>query len=83
MPPDGRYVLLSKFEEDLIIGENRFCLSTNQYGGAVFPQGYRYIQKFTHDPFPVWTFKVEGIEFEKTKDGIQTNLWRYGLRIFI
>src|SRR5881397_2314682 len=39
-PPSGRVVLLSKMEETVVIGGVRYELSTNQYSGAVHPQGY-------------------------------------------
>ena len=64
-PPLGRMVLLSKFEETLVIDGERFELSTNQYPGTVHPQGYRFLTGFRLDPFPIWTFSVEGVEIEK------------------
>ena len=54
-PPLGRMVLLSKFEEVLIVSGERYELSCNQYPGVVYPAGYRYITSFRLDPFPVWT----------------------------
>ncbi len=65
-PPVGRLVLLSKLEETLIIDERRYDLSTNQYPGAVHPQGFSYQTGFRMDPFPVFTFEVEGIRLEKS-----------------
>ena len=65
-PPVGRCVLLSKVEECLIIGSTRFDLGTNQYPGAIHPQGYRYLRAFRLDPFPVFTYSVEGIAIEKS-----------------
>jgi predicted glycogen debranching enzyme len=65
-PPVGRAVLLSKFEEILNVGGESFQLSANQYPGAIYPQGFKYLKKFRLDPFPVWTFEVTGIEIEKT-----------------
>ena len=38
-PPVARFVLLSKMEETLLIDGRRYDLSTNQYPGAVYPQG--------------------------------------------
>jgi predicted glycogen debranching enzyme len=65
-PPVGRMVLLSKFEETLFIEGRAFDLSANCYPGAVHPQGFRYLQQFRLDPFPVFTYEVEGIVIEKT-----------------
>ena len=54
--PVGRYVLLSKLEETLIVHGERFELSANQDVGALHPQGYRYLTRFRLDPFPVFTY---------------------------
>ena len=64
-PPVGRLVLLSKLEETLLIDGRRFDLSANRYPGVVHPQGFRYLKNFRLDPFPVFTYEVEGIEIEK------------------
>jgi predicted glycogen debranching enzyme len=65
-PPVGRFVLLSKVEETLFIDGKRFDLSANRYPGVVHPQGFRYLREFRLDPFPVFTYEVEGIEIEKS-----------------
>jgi predicted glycogen debranching enzyme len=64
-PPVGRLVLLSKLEETLIIDGRRYELSANQYPGAVYPQGFKYQTGFRIDPFPVFTYEVEGVRLEK------------------
>jgi predicted glycogen debranching enzyme len=64
-PPVGRLVLLSKLEETLLIDGRRFDLSANRYPGVVHPQGFRYLRNFRLEPFPVFTYEVEGIEIEK------------------
>lgn len=64
-PPLGRQVLLSKFEETLILDGVRFDLSTNNYPATIHPTGYLLLTGFRLDPFPTWNFKVEGIEIEK------------------
>jgi predicted glycogen debranching enzyme len=65
-PPVERYVLLSKFEEALLLDGRRFELSANQYPGVFHPQGYQYLERFRLDPFPVFTYEVEGVEIEKS-----------------
>jgi predicted glycogen debranching enzyme len=64
-PPVGRMVLLSKLEETLIIGNQRYELSCNEYPGAVHPQGHCYLRQFRLDPFPIFTYEVEGFVIEK------------------
>jgi predicted glycogen debranching enzyme len=64
-PPAERMVLLSKMEETLLIDGRHFDLSSNQYEGEIYPQGYRYLKEFRLDPFPTFVYSVEGIEIEK------------------
>ena len=40
-PPVERYVLLSKFEERLVIDGKAFDLSANRYPGVVHPLGFQ------------------------------------------
>src|SRR5712691_4851921 len=63
--PVGRFVLLSKMDETLLIGGRHYDLSANQYPGAIYPEGHRYLAEFRLDPFPKFTYRVEGIEIEK------------------
>ena len=65
-PPVGRLVLLSKLEETLLVDGKRFDLSANRYPGVIHPQGFHYLKQFRLDPFPVFTYEVEGIEMEKS-----------------
>jgi predicted glycogen debranching enzyme len=65
-PPVGRKVLLAKLEETLLIDGQAFDLSSNRYPGVVHPQGFRYLTNFRLDPFPIFTYEVEGIVIEKT-----------------
>ncbi|MGH9875262.1 MAG: amylo-alpha-1,6-glucosidase [Pyrinomonadaceae bacterium] len=65
-PPVGRLVLLSKLEETLIIDGRSYELSANQYPGAVHPLGFNFQTGFRLDPFPVFTYEVEGVKLEKS-----------------
>src|SRR5262247_555016 len=51
-PPVGRFVLLSKLEETLVIDGSRYELSSNQYPGVIHPRGFDYQSDFRIDPFP-------------------------------
>src|SRR6478672_3084682 len=64
-PPGGRMLLLSKLEETLVLGGHRIDLSTNEYSGAIHPEGYLLLSNFRLDPFPTWTFEVDGVRLEK------------------
>jgi len=65
-PPVGRFVLLSKLEETLLIDGRRYELSANQYPGVVHPQGFNYQLGFRLDPFPTFTYEIEGTRIEKS-----------------
>jgi predicted glycogen debranching enzyme len=65
-PPVGRTVLLSKLEEAVLLGGKRYELSANQYAGAIHPEGYLLLDSFRLDPFPVFTYRIEDVEIEKT-----------------
>jgi len=81
--PVGRLVLLSKFEETLFMGQQAFDISTNRYPGVVHPCGFRYLKRFRLDPFPVFTYEVEGMEIEKTVfmiDGENSTVVQYELK---
>src|SRR6266496_2682204 len=65
-PPVGRIAMLSKLEETLIIADRRYELSANQYPGTIHPQGFQYQTGFRLDPFPVFTYELEGLRLEKS-----------------
>src|SRR5271157_1847371 len=82
-PPVGRVVMLSKLEETLFIESQPFDLSANRYPGVVHPQGFRYLKQFRLDPFPVFTYEIEGIEIEKSVfmiDGENSTVVHYELK---
>jgi predicted glycogen debranching enzyme len=60
-PGEERSVLLAKLEETV----NGVELASNQYPGAVHPQGFTRLREFRLDPFPTWVFEVDGIRIEK------------------
>ena len=65
-PPVGRMVLLSKLEETLVLDGERFDLSANQYAGTIHPNGYIYLESFHAKPFPQFTYRVAGVQIEKS-----------------
>ena len=70
-PPVGRMVMISKLDETIIINDKRIDLSTNQYPGALHPQGYQYLKSVERDLFPVLTYETEGIQIKKTIAAVQ------------
>lgn len=65
-PPLGRMVLLSKLEESVVTGGERFELSTNRYPGVLHPHGFKYLVNFRLDPFPVFCYEIGELRIEKT-----------------
>ena len=65
-PPVGRMLLVSKFEEVLTVGGERFELSANEYQGAIFPRGFEFLIGFRLDPWPIYTYQVSGVVLEKS-----------------
>ena len=64
-PPVGRLLLLSKLEETLVAGGERFELAANKYPQVIHPQGHQYLVGFRLDPFPVFAYRCGGVEIEK------------------
>ncbi len=82
-PPVGRFVLLSKLEETVVIDGRRYELSANQYSGVIHPQGFNYQTGFRLDPFPTFTYEIEGLEIEKSVfmvQGENTTVVQYELK---
>ena len=81
-PPVGRQVLLSKFEEALIVDGQKFELSANEYPGTVHPRGYELLREFRIDPFPTFVFEAGGVQVVKTVfmiDGHNATVVQYEL----
>lgn len=82
-PPLGRVTTVSKLDEKIVIDGSGFELSSNRYPGAVNPEGYKYLKNFRLDPFPIWTYDVEGIEIEKQLfmiHGSNTTVCRWSIK---
>ena len=65
-PPVDRMVVVSKLEETIVLDDERFELSTNQYPGAIHPAGFQFLSEFNRDLFPQFIFKINDIELKKT-----------------
>lgn len=59
-------VIISKFEESVFIDNHLFDISTNQYRDIVFPEGYKYLDRFEIRPFPRFVFRVDDRLIQKT-----------------
>lgn len=64
-PPLGRAVLLSGFDEKITVAGKSYPLSTARYENVVSPEGYKLLTGFRLDPYPIWTFSLDGVEVER------------------
>lgn len=65
-PPVGRALLLSKLDETIEFEKERIELGTNLFPGATHPEGYRYLQSFSKNLFPVFIYETAGARLQKT-----------------
>ncbi len=64
-PPGERTVVLSKLDEDVKVENQTFQLGANDFQSNIYPQGYRFLEKFTLNPFPTYTYSTQ--QFTLTK----------------
>lgn len=67
MPPLGRTVLVTKFNEWLTVSRDRYPLSCNEYAdGTIDPVGFRHIESFRlENDLPVWTYSFSDVQIQK------------------
>ncbi len=63
-PPARRYVLISKVDENIKIGNNSYNLYTNICKNYI-SEGYKYIEEFEKEYIPIFKYKVEDVEITK------------------
>ncbi|MES1215039.1 MAG: amylo-alpha-1,6-glucosidase [Bacteroidota bacterium] len=66
VPPAERMALVSKLDETIIIGNEKYELGTNNYGAAIHPNGFHYLSNFTKEFFPEFIYEIGGIKLKKT-----------------
>ncbi len=79
-PPAERMLLVSRLDETIIVDNNRYDLSTNDYGDTLYPKGIQYLNSFKKNIFPEWIYEAAGIRLRKTVTmvyGHNTTLIRY------
>jgi len=87
--PQERFVLVTKIEETLEVGDETFELGANFWADSLSPRGDLLIESFALDPFPRWVYRVNTqsgpLRLQKTvfmEDGKNTSLARYELLSF-
>ncbi len=56
--PTNRFVTLAQLEETIEINGVRIELATNQYPGAVHPNGYQFAKSFECNPSPTFNYEI-------------------------
>jgi glycogen debranching enzyme len=65
VPPATRYVLLAGIDAFVQSGlSNPVGISTNQYPGAIYPDGYLYLKHFHVDQEAVWIYHASELDIE-------------------
>ncbi|MEO5674004.1 MAG: amylo-alpha-1,6-glucosidase [Chitinophagales bacterium] len=79
-PPVGRMSLISRLDETILIGDNKFELGCNNYGDTICPNGNQFLESFSKNYFPEFIYEAGGVRLEKTiamVHGENTTLIRY------
>lgn len=62
----SRMVMISRFEEEVVLDDATAPLSTNEYPDVIQPEGYRNLETFELDLCPKFIFRVGENTVEKT-----------------
>ena len=65
-PPGDRTVCLSKLDEDVMVGKDTYRFGSNEFKGAIFPDGYKQIKQFSVSPFATYIYEAGNVVLEKT-----------------
>ncbi|MTI49200.1 MAG: glycogen debranching protein [Firmicutes bacterium] len=63
-PPVNRCLLLSKIDEEVIINDEEFKLSSNDFVGHR-EEGFKFLRSYIQDPIPNFTFGIKDITINK------------------
>ena len=63
LPPAQRHLVLSKLDESIQIGEEKYNLYTNMCENYI-SDGYKYLESFEKEYVPVFTYKVKDIKID-------------------
>lgn len=79
-PPAERMALVSKLDETIITGEEKFELGCNNYGDVISPEGNKFQESFSKNLFPEFVYDTGGVRLKKTiamRQGENTTLVIY------
>ncbi len=65
-PPVNRWVLLTKLDEEITIGNKTYALGANEFRDVMYPEGHRFLSNFILNPLPTYKYAVDGVRLQKT-----------------
>ena len=65
-PPVDRWILLTKLDEEIRIGNETYSLGSNEFKHGINHEGYRFLLDFSLNPFPTYRYVVQGVSLQKT-----------------
>lgn len=65
-PPVERYVMVSKFEERVVVNRTESFLCSNLYPGTVYPHGFNIQREFRLRPWPTFRYATADFDLERT-----------------
>ena len=58
-PPVDRQVMVNRTEDFILTKQREYIpLTTNQYPGSVFPEGYKHLEVFSRTPIPTFHYRT-------------------------
>jgi glycogen debranching enzyme len=64
-PPTERSVLLSRFEDEALVGERTFALYCCQYPGKLVNPGQELLENFHAEPCSTWRYDLAGVRLDR------------------
>jgi len=64
-PPTERYMLLSRVEDEALVGDRTFALYCVQYPGHLVDEGIQYLEEFRDEPCATWRYDLAGAKLER------------------
>jgi predicted glycogen debranching enzyme len=65
-PPGDRTLCISKIDEEVNIGKEKFNLGSNEFHDVIYPEGFHFLESFSVSPFPQYIYSVRNLLVSKT-----------------
>ncbi len=64
--PEGKFVLLSKLETELVVRQAGFDFNLNKYPGVYYPSGHNYVEQISCGIHPKTIYRLGDIRLERS-----------------